>query len=100
SERALRHHSGEPLAAPVEGRARPLDEERRPSLMRNTRRSFAALAALVAALIGVSSLFNIASTPTMASSHREAPTIAQDPAADATDLYAFVSPDAPDTVTL
>lgn len=68
--------------------------------MRNKNRSFAALAALVAALIGVSSLFNIASTPTLASSHREAPTIAQDPAADATDLYAFVSPDAPDTVTL
>ncbi len=28
----------------------------------------------------------------IASSHREAPAIAQDPAADATDLYAFVSP--------
>jgi hypothetical protein len=35
-----------------------------------------------------------------ASSHREAPMIAQDPAADNTDVYAFVSPDAPDTVTL
>jgi hypothetical protein len=34
------------------------------------------------------------------SSHREAPEIAQDPAADSTDLYAFVSPDAPNTVTL
>jgi flagellar basal body-associated protein FliL len=34
-----------------------------------------------------------------ASSHREAPLISQDPTADATDLYAFVSPDAPDTVT-
>src|SRR5262245_21140815 len=68
--------------------------------MRKTQRSFAALAALVAALIGVSSLFNIASTPSLASSHREAPIIAEDPTADATDLYAFVSPDAPDTVTL
>jgi hypothetical protein len=36
---------------------------------------------------------------TTASSHREAPAISQDPAADATDLYAFVSPDRPDTVT-
>jgi hypothetical protein len=34
-----------------------------------------------------------------ASSHREAPTISTDPVADDTDLYAFVSPDKPDTVT-
>jgi Domain of unknown function (DUF4331) len=35
-----------------------------------------------------------------ASSHREAPLISQDPTADNTDLYAFVSPDKPDTATL
>ena len=35
-----------------------------------------------------------------ASSHREAPLISNDPAADNTDLYAFVSPDAPKTVTI
>jgi hypothetical protein len=34
------------------------------------------------------------------SSHREAPEISQDPVADNTDTYAFVSPDAPDTVTI
>ncbi len=34
------------------------------------------------------------------SSHREAPQISKDPVADSTDLYAFVSPDAPSTVTL
>jgi len=34
------------------------------------------------------------------SSHREAPEIAKDPVADSTDLYAFVSPDRPDTVTI
>jgi hypothetical protein len=34
------------------------------------------------------------------SSHREAPEVARDPVADSTDLYAFVSPDQPDTVTL
>ena len=34
------------------------------------------------------------------SSHREAPEISKDPVADSTDLYVFVSPDAPDTVTI
>jgi hypothetical protein len=34
------------------------------------------------------------------SSHREAPEISKDPVADSTDVYAFVSPDSPDTVTL
>ncbi len=34
------------------------------------------------------------------SSHREAPEISKDPVADSTDLYAFVSPDRPGTVTL
>lgn len=34
------------------------------------------------------------------SSHREAPEISKDPVADSTDLYAFVSPDEPGTVTL
>ncbi|MBL6275294.1 DUF4331 domain-containing protein [Micromonospora fiedleri] len=34
------------------------------------------------------------------SSHREAPEIAKDPVADSSDLYAFVTPDRPDTVTL
>lgn len=34
------------------------------------------------------------------SSHREAPETSKDPAADSTDVYAFVSPDAPDTVTM
>jgi hypothetical protein len=34
------------------------------------------------------------------SSHREAPEISKDPVADSTDLYAFMSPDHPGTVTL
>ncbi len=34
------------------------------------------------------------------SSHREAPEISKEPVADSTDVYAFVSPDKPDTVTL
>ena len=35
-----------------------------------------------------------------ASSHREAPLIALDPSADNTDVYAFISPDRPNTVTV
>ncbi|MGI9119759.1 MAG: DUF4331 domain-containing protein [Acidimicrobiales bacterium] len=35
-----------------------------------------------------------------ASSHREAPLISKDPVADNTDVYAFVPPDAPNTVAL
>jgi hypothetical protein len=38
--------------------------------------------------------------PTRASSHREAPLISQDPLADNTDVYAFVSPERPDRVVL
>jgi len=34
------------------------------------------------------------------SSHREAPEISKDPVADSTDLYAFISPDRTDTVTI
>ncbi len=38
--------------------------------------------------------------PAGASSHREAPLITEDPVADNTDVYAFVSPDKPDTITV
>src|SRR5262245_25168137 len=38
--------------------------------------------------------------PAQAASHREAPLIAADPKVDNTDVYAFVSPDKDDTVTL
>ncbi len=52
---------------------------------------YAGVALIALAALGV---------PGKASSHREAPLISQDPTADNTDLYAFVSPDKPDTVTL
>jgi hypothetical protein len=42
----------------------------------------------------------LAFTAVQASSHREAPLISSDPLADNTDVYAFVSPNAPDKVTL
>jgi hypothetical protein len=39
-------------------------------------------------------------TAVQGSSHREAPLVSSDPLADNTDVYAFVSPNAPDKVTL
>ena len=54
---------------------------------------------LVAGLI-VLSLALSSSSIGFASSHREAPLIAGDPRADATDLYAFRSPDVEDTITV
>jgi hypothetical protein len=54
------------------------------------------LATLVAVLVARGSGPQAA----QASSHREAPLISEDPTADNTDLYAFRSPDRPDTVTL
>jgi hypothetical protein len=41
-----------------------------------------------------------ANIPAFASSHREAPLISNDPQADNTDLYAFRSPDDPNTITI
>ncbi len=55
----------------------------------------ALLAAGVGLALGASTL-----VPANASSHREAPLIASDPTADNTDVYAFVAPDADDSVTL
>src|ERR1041385_2267390 len=52
----------------------------------------ASLAALFAA--------RLAPTAGTASSHREAPLISEDPSADNTDLYAFRSPDKPETLTI
>lgn len=46
-------------------------------------------------------LFTLSSiTQSSASSHREAPLISQDPLADNTDVYAFRSPDDPNTITI
>ena len=61
------------------------------------RKTFIALAAVGAIALAVSTF---APQPTGASSHREAPLTAADPQVDNTDVYAFVSPDAPDTVTI
>jgi hypothetical protein len=55
-----------------------------------------------AQIFGITLIFLMALgfMPGQASSHREAPLLAMDPTADNTDLYAFVSPDQPETVTL
>jgi len=63
-----------------------------------TKRRVAATAVAAAAAIGV--FVGLGPTPGGASSHREAPLIAADPQADNTDVYAFVSPNAPKTVTI
>ncbi len=60
---------------------------------------FVILATLVATVVAG---YLIVSRPTSvdASSHRDAPLISNDPLADNTDLYAFRSPDKPNTVTI
>jgi hypothetical protein len=57
--------------------------------------------AIAAAVVAVAAAVpTVVLTDAVASSHREAPLIAADPAVDNTDVYAFTSPDRPDTVTL
>ena len=51
-------------------------------------------------LTAVLAVVGIMLMPGHASSHREAPLLAGDPLVDSTDVYAFVSPDNPDTVTM
>ncbi len=60
---------------------------------------FFILATLVATVVA-GYLVTSRPTPVGASSHRDAPLISNDPLADNTDLYAFRSPDKPNTVTI
>jgi hypothetical protein len=64
------------------------------TIMTSTTHKLTRLPAVLALLLGV------VATNLFASSHREAPLIANDPLADNTDLYAFRSPDDPNTVTI
>ncbi|MEV6958086.1 DUF4331 domain-containing protein [Streptomyces sp. NPDC051207] len=70
---------------------------RRPG-SRRAERTLAATGAL--GLLTAAAVAGLAPATSSASSHREAPLIAGDPRADNTDVYAFTSPDKPDTVTL
>jgi Domain of unknown function (DUF4331) len=69
----------------------------RPERQRRRQRRTGIVATAVGAAIGVAL---VGGGSAQASSHREAPLIAGDPKADNTDVYAFVSPDKPDSVTL
>jgi hypothetical protein len=64
-----------------------------------TRTRVVALLAAGAAL-AIGGLTGLAPIQATASSHREAPLISSQPQYDNTDVYAFVSPDKPDTTTL
>src|ERR1700693_213424 len=55
---------------------------------------------IYASILLVAMLINIFPFNVFASSHREAPLIANDPLADNTDLYAFRSPDDPNKITI
>jgi hypothetical protein len=59
-----------------------------------------AIAAGAALALGACLFAGLGPAPGIASSHREAPLVAADPQVDATDMYAFVSPAKPATVTL
>ena len=58
------------------------------------------LPAGIAAVVGLSVWTNLHHTPLEASSHREAPLIADDPVADNTDLYAFRDPHHADRIVV
>ncbi|MFI8534356.1 DUF4331 domain-containing protein [Streptomyces aquilus] len=66
------------------------------------RRSLATLvcAALAAGGLAAAGVATLEPGAASASSHREAPLISGDPQYDNTDVYAFVSPDKPDTTTI
>jgi hypothetical protein len=68
-------------------------------LMRKLAYALAAAALVTLALVAAL-LRGPGPSSAKASSHREAPLISEDPSADNTDLYAFRSPDKPDTLTI
>ena len=80
------------MTSPVTPRT---SHSRRPSVLRAS-----AVALTGSALAIGGSLALLGPSVSLASSHREAPLIAGDPQVDNTDLYAFVSPDKSDSVTL
>jgi hypothetical protein len=59
-----------------------------------------AMAVLLGASAALAAFTGTGPQGASASSHREAPVISDDPAADNTDVYAFVSPNRPDSVTI
>src|SRR4029079_996215 len=88
TDMAARSYASSPDRNPFRDAARNTGKRRR-----GVKKLFV-FGAIVAAFVGVHV------HPGGASSHREAALISQDPMADNTDLYAFRSPDRPDTVTI
>jgi Domain of unknown function (DUF4331) len=68
--------------------------------VRRTGVALAALAVGTIALLAVLALRGAGPDEGTAASHREAPAISEDPSVDNTDLYAFRSPDRPNTLTI
>ena len=66
----------------------------------NLIRKFFLLPAVAVAAVGLSMWSTVRYTPLEASSHREAPLIADDPVADNTDVYAFRDPNDANRVVL
>ena len=60
------------------------------------RRNHVLGAAMMAALLAAA----LVASAVLGSSHREAPRIMLDPAADNTDVYAFTAPDSPSSLTV
>ena len=83
--RKLRSSSSATTALPNNGQA--LSWRRRAGLV------------LAAGSVAATTVYGLGPGGATASSHREAPLVAADPAIDNTDLYAFVSPERPDYVT-
>ena len=67
--------------------------------MRKTTKTILAASGVIACAIALG-IWDSQKSTVEASSHREAPLIANDPLADNTDLYAFRSPDDSNTVTI
>ena len=68
--------------------------------MTKTSRRRAGIVLAAAGIVAGVGLYGFGPDAATASSHREAPLVAADPTIDNTDVYAFVSPDKPDTVTI
>src|SRR5215210_2455380 len=67
--------------------------------MRKTTKTILCISGIIASAVAFG-VWDSQRTFVEASSHREAPLIANDPLADNTDLYAFRSPDDTNTVTI
>src|SRR4051812_5194250 len=67
--------------------------------MKKTTKTVLCVASITALAVGFYA-WDAQKSPLQASSHREAPLIANDPLADNTDLYAFRSPDDTNKITI